>query len=230
VTRTTTRPTGSTADVRRRWFVRRLLSWGRQNRRDFPWRRERDAFRVLVGEVLLQRSRSSTVARVYERLFEQWPNAEAMAAAPLGQIAATIRPLGLTFRAANIREVARRVSASGMPSTEAALTQLPGVGRYAARAALSAIGRRAPVVDGVSARVYRRFFDLPEASEFELWGLVEDVAPRRGGPEWNWAVLDLAASVCLPAKPRCSECPLRQSCAWAVAAVSEFDSSILPSR
>jgi A/G-specific adenine glycosylase len=214
------------SEVRRRRFVRSLLAWGRKNRRDFPWRHERDMFRVLVGEVLLQRSRSSTVAGVYQSLFKRWPTVQALAAAPVRSIAATIRPLGLTSRAATLREMARRVAEEGMPSSEAGFTRLPGVGRYAARATLSAAGRRAPLVDGVSARVYRRFFSYSDSSEADLWRLVESVAPRRGGPDWNWAVLDLAASVCLPVRPRCPVCPLRDTCAWASVTVSEVDGSV----
>jgi A/G-specific adenine glycosylase len=213
-------------EIRRRRFVRSLLAWGRRNRRDFPWRHEADIFRVLVGEVLLQRSRSATVAGVYQSLFERWPTVEALATAPVRSIAVIIRPLGLTSRAANLREMARQVAEEGMPSSEAGFTRLPGVGRYAARATLSASGRRAPLVDGVSARVYRRYFSYGDSTEAELWRLVESVAPRRGGPEWNWAVLDLAASVCLPVRPLCRACPLRNSCAWASGTVSGVDGSI----
>jgi A/G-specific adenine glycosylase len=198
-------------EARRRWFVRRLLAWGRANRRDFPWRHENDPFRVLVGEVLLQRSRSTTVARVYARLFDRWPTPKSLSLAPLAEVADTIRPLGLTSRAGTLLQIARQVDLSGMPRTEARLRQLPGVGQYAARATLSASGRRAPLVDGVSARVYRRFF-AGNGSDVDVWALAEEVAPHRGGPEWNWAVLDLAASLCLPLRPRCQDCPLRTGC------------------
>jgi A/G-specific adenine glycosylase len=82
---------------------RRLLAWGRQNRRSFPWRETDDPFRVLVAEVLLQRSRGKTVAIVYERLFAWWPDAGSLARARETSIAAVIRPLGLVRRAATLR-------------------------------------------------------------------------------------------------------------------------------
>ena len=99
------------------------------------------------------------------------------------------------------------------------LLSLPGVGTYAASATLAvAFEKHAPVVDGVTARVYRRFFgmesNVPAVSDGQLWELVAEVTPRQRVREWNWAVLDLAASVCLPKIPRCEECPLRSSCAW----------------
>jgi A/G-specific adenine glycosylase len=109
------------------------------------------------------------------------------------------------------------VRSGGVPGTHEGLVALPGVGPYAANATLAvAFDRRAPVVDGVTARVYRRYFGLPAealASEDDaLWSVVERVTPRRGARTWNWAVLDLAATVCLPARPRCGECPLATGC------------------
>lgn len=95
--------------------------------------------------------------------------------------------------------------------------ELPGVGRYAANAAAAvAFGRRSPTVDGVSARVYRRYFGLaegrPAIGDRDLWDLVERATPDRGARTWNWAVLDLAAAICLPRNPRCEACPLRDGC------------------
>jgi A/G-specific adenine glycosylase len=203
----------------RRTFVRRLLAWGRANRRAFPWREETDPFRVLVAEVLLQRSRGGTVARVYGELFARWTSASALASADVDQIRSVIRPLGLVRRAETLRRLAAAVVERGeVPSSVPALQELPGVGRYAAHAtAAVAFGRGVPTVDGVSARVYRRYFDLPSdvpaAADERLWATVAEVTPRRAVREWNWAVLDLAATVCLPEVPRCPACPLFETCA-----------------
>jgi A/G-specific adenine glycosylase len=204
----------------RAFFVRELLAWGRRNRRSFPWRAERDPFKVLVAEVLLQRSRGSSVALVYERLFERWPSATELARARVDSIRSVIRPLGLIRRAETLKTIARAVAERGsVPRSVEGLLELPGVGQYAASAtAAVAFGTRTATVDGVTARVYRRYFGLvsqqPASTDRELWALVEDVSPERGIREWNWAVLDLAATVCLPTKPRCAECPLTARCAW----------------
>jgi A/G-specific adenine glycosylase len=201
-------------------FVRRLQSWGRANRRSFPWRETRDPFRILVAEVLLQRSRGKTVAKVYEELFERWPDAEALAGARVPSIRSVIRPLGLIRRAEGLKALAAAVvGRGGVPRTLDDLLALPGVGRYAASTTLAvAFGRRRGVVDGVTARVYRRYFGLPGAepasADDELWNFVEGVTPSRGVREWNWSVLDLAAAVCLPGSPRCEECPLQSDCSW----------------
>ena len=201
-------------------FRRTLSRWGALNRRSFPWRETDDPFRILVAEVLLQRSRGVTVAKVFERLFSRWPDAEHLARARVDSIESVIRPLGLVSRAAKLRALARSVVQLGtVPNSLEGLLGLPGVGPYAAGATMAvAFGERSAVVDGVTARVYRRYFglstDLPAVSDKELWSLVTDVTPKRSVKEWNWAVLDLAATTCLPKIPRCSACPLRAECAW----------------
>jgi A/G-specific adenine glycosylase len=200
------------------------LAWGREHRRSFPWRETDDPWRVLVAEVLLQRSRGRTVAKVYDELFRRWPDAASLSRARESSIALVIRPLGLLRRAGTLRAIAREVvSRGGVPASLDGLLDLPGVGRYAASATLVvAFGSRTPVVDGVSARVYRRYLglpaDLPATSDRALWDEVGRATPKSAPREWNWAVLDLAADICLPARPRCGECPLVARCVFAAAA------------
>ena len=205
---------------RNQTFIRELLRWARENGRSFPWRTTEDPFRILVAEVLLQRSRGTTVARVYEELFTRWPTPQALAGASVDAIAAVIKPLGLVKRAATLRSLAEQVADSGMPSTVEGLEHLPGVGRYAANAATAgAFGLNTAAVDSVSARVYRRVFAFTAEREGQvddrLWRLVEEVSPRKHLGNWNWAVLDLAATVCLPARPRCEQCPVVMACRYA---------------
>jgi A/G-specific adenine glycosylase len=201
-------------------FRRDLLRWGRANRRTVPWRQTQDAYQVLVAEVLLQRSRGTTVAAVFPRFVERWPTAEDLGRARVPSIASVIRPLGLTRRATTLKELGRRIAELGdVPSTVEALRELPGVGDYAAGATLAvAFGKRTPVVDGVTARVYRRYFGevgkAPASNDRGLWDLVDRATPTRNVREWNWAVLDLASSVCLPKVPRCGVCPLVAHCSW----------------
>jgi A/G-specific adenine glycosylase len=205
----------------RRVFASRLLDWGRENRRVLPWREEHDPFRVLVAEVLLQRSRARTVAFVYEDLFARWPTARDLASAPVSEIEQVIRPIGLVRRAEHLKHLAERIEEQGgVPVSLTGLQGLPGVGRYASMAALASFTPEAEAaVDSVSARVYRRFFGLEnrlEASEdVQLWQVVAAVVPYGDARELNWAALDLAAAVCLPKKPRCWTCPLQPSCRWA---------------
>ena len=118
-----------------RRFIRRLLRWGREHRRSFPWREEADPFRVLVAEILLQRSRGTTVAPVYTELWRRWSDAAALSRARVDSIRAVIRPLGLLRRAETLKQLAAEVVAIGrVPSTLEGLLELPGVGLYAASA------------------------------------------------------------------------------------------------
>ena len=201
----------------RRYFVRRLLAWARAEGRTFPWREETDPFRVLIAEILLQRSRGTTVAGVYRQLFRRWKTPRSLARAEVAHIEEVIRPLGLTRRAATLKRLAKEmVDLGALPSTMEGLMALPGVGRYAASATLAVLGKRSPAVDGTSARVYRRYFGLSAERDGqvddELWALVEETSPRRPSPGWNHAVLDLASAICLPKVPRCPDCPLKARC------------------
>ena len=203
------------------WFAKRILDWYCEHGREFPWRRTDDPYVVLVCEVLLRRSRSTTVAKVMERFLQHWPHAAALADAEPEDVAAVIRPLGLTSRSVQLVAMARELhDRPGFPTSVHELTELTGVGRYAAAATLGL-----PTVDGTSARVYRRFYGLTDhrphkTVDDQLWGFVEATFPedRAVGQKLNWAVLDLAATTCLPEKPRCRTCPMAPRCCTALPA------------
>lgn len=193
-------------------FRRRLFAWHADHYRSFPWRETTDAFQILVAEVLLQRSRAKTVAKVHASLFDRWPTAGALAEADPTDVEKVIRPAGLVKRAGTLVKLAHHVESAGAVPADA--QSLPGVGPYASRATSGL-----PVVDATSARVYRRYFglldvDLHKRVDAELWQLVEVVTPSAQAREMNWAVLDLAAEVCLPKIPRCEECPVRAGCVF----------------
>lgn len=202
-------------DERTRRFTRDILLWRDQSGRDFPWRQDLDPFRLLVTEVLLRRSRSKTVSQVIGELFQRWPTAGDLSGAHPDDVREVIRPLGLLRRAEQLVEMAQQVHDLGcVPSNPETLVKLPGVGPYAARATLGL-----PVVDGTSARVYRRYFgaldvDAHNEVDDQLWNLVIRVTPPEVATELNWAVLDLAASHCSPRKPVCANCPLSEHCTF----------------
>lgn len=198
-----------------------LLRWWRDHRRALPWRETSDPFRVLLAEVLLQRTPWWKVARAYETLLARWPTPEALASAPLGDLVEVVRPLGLLSRAPRIRDLAAAVARrGGVPAVEAELRELPGVGEYVARAVRSFAFRTGDaLVDSVSGRVLRRVFGLPHegepARDPALWVLARAVVGRARAAHVNWAILDLGAALCKPKRPRCPECPLAGHCAWA---------------
>ena len=198
-------------------LARKLLRWAEEEGRTFAWRDEHDAFRILLAEILLQRSRSSTVEKVYVELTRRWEEPSSLADASTEEIASVIRPLGLTSRAPRIKELAQAVSQRGkMPTRARELRQLPGVGEYVASATAAALGRAdLPLVDSVSARVFLRYFHgSSEARPSDAAAMAYASVARKRWHRLNWAALDLAATICLPKRPRCGRCPLAKECAW----------------
>lgn len=200
-------------------FRRAILRWHRVHPRSFPWRRRRDAYAVLVGEVLLQRTRGELVVPVFEEFVRRWPQPEDLARARLSSIASVIRPLGLAKRAPILKELGRELTRRGaIPADPDDLLELPGVGPYAAHAVpVFTRGRNLPVVDWVIARVLRRYFGLasdrrPNADP-QLWDLAADLAERGKARELWLGTLDFAAAVCKP-QPLCRTCPLASSCQY----------------
>ncbi|GBC87321.1 Adenine DNA glycosylase [bacterium HR12] len=207
-------------EASRKAFRRAVLAWFRRNGRRFPWRERAGRYSVLIGEILLQRTRGEAVAEVYEAFLRRWPTPERLARAAPRSVAEVIRPLGLAKRAPLLVRLGRELVRLGrIPSDPKELIVLPGVGPYAAHAVpVFADGRPLPLVDWVVARVLRRYFGLPADrrpnADRELWALAQElVRPGRARELWL-GVLDLGAAICRP-KPRCAECPLRVGCAFA---------------
>ena len=192
----------------RRAFRGALLRWYRQHRRSLPWRGTRDPYRVWVSEIMLQQTRVETVRDYYRRWLRAFPTIAAVARAPLTRVLKLWEGLGYYSRARNLHQAARQM-AGRVPGTVAELQQLPGIGRYTAGAIASiAFGQRAPVVDGNVARVFTRVF----ARTDRHWELAEVLLPERDCGDFNQALMELGALVCLPAQPRCAQCPLRGVC------------------
>lgn len=202
-------------------FRRKIVRWHRTHAREFPWRSTRDPYRVLIGEILLQRTRGENAAPVFDDFTRRWPTLEAYWTATRDEIVDVIRPLGLEKRADYLVLLARRLQAiRRVPLTPEELLELPGVGPYAAHAVpIFSTGRSLPLVDWVIARVLRRYFgaisDGRPNADRELWELASALASHGGARQLWLGVLDLAAEVCT-SRPKCSTCPLQESCASAV--------------
>src|SRR3989442_6535340 len=130
----------------------RLLPWYDANRRDLPWRRTRDPYRILVAEYLLQRTRIQSGTPYYERFLKRFPTVQDLAAAPLDDVLAVWEGLGLYGRARNLHAAARAIVEDHrglIPPSHDALASLPGIGPYTAGAVASiAFGIPVPAVDG----------------------------------------------------------------------------------
>lgn len=198
---------------------RRLLEWYRRNRRDLPWRRTRDPYRVWVSEVMLQQTTVKAVVPYYERFLARFPTVAALAAAAEPDVLAAWSGLGYYHRARNLRRGARHAlehHQGRFPATLEAALAVPGVGLYTASAVLSiAHDVPLPVVDGNVRRVLARVLALrgPEGrSDAAYYNRAEELLDRASPGDWNQAVMELGATVCLPRKPACPACPVRAQC------------------
>lgn len=198
----------------------RLLDWYDTNARDLPWRRTGDPYRIWLSETMLQQTRVETVIPYYERWLEHLPTVADLAAADEEQVLKLWEGLGYYRRARNLHRAAREVMASGgrLPATAKDWQTLPGVGRYTAGAVASiAFGEPAPLVDGNVKRVLARFEGIDRSIddrrvEQRMWLLAEALVPEDRPGDFNQALMELGARVCVPKRPRCLACPLHRAC------------------
>jgi A/G-specific adenine glycosylase len=196
-----------------------LIEWYRHKRRDLPWRRTSDPYRIWVSEIMLQQTRAQAVIPYYERFLERFPTVGALAAAPEDEVLALWSGLGYYSRARNLRRAAQMVvGAGGFPRDHDAIRALPGIGDYTAAAVASiAFGLPHAVLDGnvlrVAARMENDAADIAAARTRERFREVaQEWLDRRRAGEFNQALMELGATVCLPKNPQCQACPLAAHC------------------
>lgn len=208
-----------------------LLQWYHLHARPLPWRATRDPYAVWVSEIMLQQTRVETVIPYYLRWMERFPTLQALAAASVGDVLALWEGLGYYSRARNLHRAAQvvmREYGGEIPSTLEGLTKLPGIGRYTAGAIASiAFGVDTPALDANLRRVYARLFnvEIPARSaegEALLWKLAQEHIPQGKAGDYNQALMDLGASLCLPRKPRCLLCPVAELCQARALGVQEI--------
>src|SRR5690349_2397011 len=208
--------------ARRREFSRRLRAWFRKHGRDLPWRRTRDAYRVLVSELMLQQTQVPRVVDYYERFLARFPTLGHVAEAPRRDVLRSWAGLGYYARARNLHALARQVTRDGgpIPDDPDELRALPGIGAYTAGAVASfAYERRAALVDTNVARVLHRAFLPgldPRASRAQqaVWVVARQLLPRTGKAAWvhNQALMELGALVCTARVRHCHRCPVARIC------------------
>jgi len=203
-------------------FATRLSAWQRsQGRHDLPWQRTRDAYRIWLAEVMLQQTRVAAVLRFYARFLAAFPDVRALAAAPVDRVLEQWSGLGYYRRAHHLHAAAGVIVTQyggRFPREARTIAMLPGIGRSTAAAiAAFAFGERAAILDGNVKRVLARhrgidgFPGTPKV-EARLWAIAESLLPERGIETYTQALMDLGATVCTRALPRCAECPVATDC------------------
>jgi len=187
-----------------------LLSWYERVRRPLPWRETSDPYALLVSEVMLQQTQALRVVPYYERWLDRFPDAGALARAPVRAVLAQWSGLGYNRRALALQRAATVVAERGWPDD---LTELPGVGPYTAAAVGSfAWDRQVAVVDTNVRRVLSRR-DGVDYTPRTLVSRAADLLPPGRAATFNQAMMELGATVCRPRAPRCGECPVVGGCA-----------------
>ena len=205
----------------RRRFRTRLLTWYRRYGRDLPWRKTDDPYHILVSEIMLQQTQVDRVLPKYAEWLGKYPSMEVLAAAPENDVTKTWYPLGYNIRPRRLQSIAREsVEKYGgqLPSDEETLLSFKGIGAYTAGAIRSfAFRERAAILDTNVARVLFRIFvakgdPKSHAMKQHLWKISETVMPMRHVFDFNQALMDFGAMICVARNPKCLVCPMANSC------------------
>ena len=203
-------------------WPQRLLYWYNVNRREMPWRGHLDPYAVWISEIMLQQTRVETVRPYFKRFLQRFPTICALASAPPADVLKLWEGLGYYSRARNLQAAARKIATAyhgHLPHSAATLGELPGIGPYTAAAIASiCFGERVPVVDGNVARVFSRYLGwcddfrkLPARQKLADW-LQSQMAGIQSPGDFNQAMMELGALICLPRTPDCAHCPLATTC------------------
>lgn len=198
-----------------------LLDWYAREGRDLPWRRTRDPYRIWLSEVILQQTRVAQGMEYYLRFTERFPDVASLAAAPEDEVLKLWQGLGYYSRARNLQRAAAVLTeryGGALPCSYGELRALPGIGDYTAGAILSiAYGQAVPAVDGNVLRIASRLtgyegnvLDGETRKTVREW--MAEIMPTDRPGDFNQALMDLGASVCLPGGPLCESCPLATLC------------------
>ena len=217
-------------------FSARLLHWfDEYGRKDMPWQRDSDPYRIWLSEVMLQQTQVNTVIPYFERFVERFPAVQDLANAELDEVLHLWSGLGYYARGRNLHAAAKKVAVEfdgTFPTEQEALQSLPGVGRSTAGAIRAqAFEQKAPILDGNVKRVLARLSGLEEwpgstSAQKQLWQLSEDLLPDNRLRDYTQAIMDLGATICVRNKPGCSQCPFNADC---VASIEQRQAEI-PAR
>jgi A/G-specific adenine glycosylase len=211
----------SISEEKRHTIQTQLLAWYGQNKRDLPWRKNKDPYRIWVSEIMLQQTRVDTVIPYFERFMKLFPTVEDLANAPEEQVLKAWEGLGYYSRVRNLHQAAKQIVHEGdgkIPSDKKSILKLKGIGAYTAGAVLSiAFDQKIPAVDGNVMRVFSRLFAIEEdiasgTTRKKMESLVEKVMPEEAPGDFNQALMDLGATICTPVSPGCLLCPVRPVC------------------
>lgn len=202
-------------------FQKKFIEWYELEKRNLPWRYNKDPYRIWISEIMLQQTRVDTVVDYFYRFMEWFPDIESLANAPEEKLLKAWEGLGYYSRARNIQAAARQIMTEfngEMPQTPEEIQTLKGIGPYTTGAISSiAFDLPEPAIDGNVMRVVSRLFcieeDIAKASSRKVFdqAMRTIIDPKHPG-EFNQAMMDLGSSICTPTTPECERCPIHSYC------------------
>ncbi len=206
----------------KKYFQQRLLHWHKTtNKRQLPWKGEKDVYRIWLSEIILQQTRAKQGMMYYDRFVKEYSTIQKLAIAPLEDVYKLWEGLGYYNRCRNLHVTAQKISfdlKGKFPDTYKSILELKGVGPYTA-AAISSFGFGLPyaVVDGNVFRVLSRFFGIEHAIDSTLvkkifQQLAQDCLNEKQPAAYNQAIMDFGATICKPDAPECRSCVMKNKC------------------
>lgn len=205
-------------------FAKNLLRWSKKNSPPYPWRKTSDPYKVMVSEMLLRRTRASTVKNIYSKFLEKFPTVLSLAKSSSKEIENVIESLGMKSRSHKMKSVAEKLAEKfrdGFPNQEIEMLEVFGSGSsYTVNAIRCfAQNQKVPIFDVNVKRIFERVFSIDFGKEAHKkkssWEIVSYAVPDIAVKEYNWALLDLGKSVCTISEPKCTICPLNSICDYA---------------
>ncbi len=204
-------------------FVDSILTWYLHYKREFEWRKTVNPYKVLISEILLHKTDSKKVEKIYPIFIERFPTIHHLYRAETEEIENLIRNIGLLYRSQRLKKIAEQVIGQFngiVPDNKEDLLSLYGVGQYISNAVLCfAFKKRVPIVDTNVIRVYRRVFDLKSSksrprTDKRIWDFARKILPKENYVEYNYALLDFASDICRARNSLCKSCPIKDICKY----------------
>lgn len=198
-----------------KYFRKKILVWGKNNFRDFAWRKSGNKWHALIAEIMLQRTKAAQVLPVYEHFVRKYSNPTEFVTNYDGNI---FENLGLPGRNKYLKKLNEILINKEIPESKEDLLELPCIGDYIASAFLSLhLGKRAAIIDSNIVRLYGRFFGFKTDGETRrkkwLNELAEHLTPRKAFKDFNYSLIDFTGGICKP-KPLCNICIINERCSY----------------
>jgi len=200
-----------------------ILHWAKNNFKKYPWRLVSDPYKILISELLLQKTDARKIEQVYPKFVGKFPTILDLCQADIEELKKLIKDIGLLYRAKRFKKIAEQIVDEfngNVPNSKKELISLCGVGEYISNAVLCfAFEKRVPIVDTNVIRVYERVFNLKSSksrprTDQKIWSFAEEILPKKKYVEYNYAILDFASDICKIKNPACEICQVKKICRY----------------